>query len=156
MANVKKLVSVPFYPFPLSSRVEAVEMSNPVREMEIRTKDGKKGVVTALIDSGSFYTLIRKDCVPRGATIIRYKKSEKMATAGKSGGIHAVAGMDLVVMVEGHPIEDTVRISPDLKREFILGAGTMQKWDITIKNKNGHTTIHVGHDMNDPDIQTVE
>ena len=25
----------------------------------------------------------------------------------------------------------------------------------TIKNDNGHTTAHIGHDMNDPDIQTV-
>ncbi len=38
---------------------------------------------------------------------------------------------------------------------MLIGAGLMQMWDISIRNKNGHTKIHVGHDMNDPDIQTV-
>ena len=131
-------------------------MSKPVREMEIRTKDGKKGVVTALIDSGSFYTLIRQNCVPKGAAVVRYAVPEKMGTAQKTGQVRAVASTEMVMILEGHPIKDTVMISPDLKREFIVGAKTMQAWDITIKNKNGDTKIVVGHDMNDPDIQAVE
>ncbi len=131
-------------------------MGKPVREIKIRTKDGKKGVVTALIDSGSFYTLIRQDCVPNGASVVRYEVPEKMGTAKKTGQVRAVASTEMVMIVEGHPIKDTVMISPDLKREFIVGAKTMQAWDITIKNKNGHTKIIVGHDMNDPDIQAVE
>ena len=62
----------------------------------------------------------------------------------------------MTLNVEGHPIRDDVLVSRDMKREFILGAKTMQAWGISIKNKNGHTKIHVGLDMNNPDVQAVE
>ena len=131
-------------------------MSKPVRDIDIRTKDGKRGEVQALIDSGSFYTIIRQDCLPKGTAVVKYKTTEKLGMAGKTGQIRVVAETGIIMRLEGHPIQDTVFISPDLKREFIIGAKTMQAWDITIKNKNGHTAIHVGHDMNDPDVQAVE
>ena len=131
-------------------------MSKPVQEIPIRTFDGKAGRVLALFDTGSYLTLIRQDCVPAGATITKYKKLETLGTAKKTGKLKIVACMNLVLDVNGHPIRDEVLITPDLKREFILGAKTMQGWDITIKNKNGHTTIHVGRDLNDPDVQAVE
>ena len=56
-------------------------MSKPIREVEIKAATGSKGSVDAVVDSGSFYSIIR--------------------------------------------------------------------------NKNGHTTVHVGRDMSDPDVQTV-
>lgn len=131
-------------------------MTKPIRTIKLKTMDGKKSEVEALIDTGSFYTIIRQDCVPAGAKFISYKTAEKLGTAKKSGQVRIVASAEMILEIDGHPILEDVRISPDLKREFILGAKTMQAWDISIKNKNGHTKIHVGHDMNDPDIQAVE
>ncbi len=131
-------------------------MTKPVREIDITTIGGKKGHVEALIDTGSFYTLIREDCLPKGASPEAMEKPEILGTAQKKGKVRTVGGIIMVMIVEGHPIRDEVYISPDLKREFIIGAKTMQAWDITIKNKNGHTTVHVGRDMNDPDTQSVE
>ena len=131
-------------------------MSKPVLDIKIGKKEGKKCVVAALIDSGSFYTLIREDCLPADVRVDKYKTAEKLGMAGKGGHLRAIGETVLIMNINGHPISDEVRIAPDLKREFILGAGTMQKWDISIKNKNGHTQIIVGHDMNDPDIQAVE
>ncbi len=131
-------------------------MSKPIRMIKVSARDGKKASVEALIDTGAFYTIIRQDCVPAGAKVNPYKTGELLGTAGKRGHVRAVAETVLVMVVEGHPIRDEVLISPDLKREFILGAKTMQAWDISVKNKNGHTTVHVGRDMNDPDIQAVE
>lgn len=131
-------------------------MSKPIRTIKVKTMDGKRAEVEALIDTGSFYTIIRQDCVPPGAKVVRYRTVERLGTAGKSGQVRIVASAEMILEVEGHPINDDVRISPDLKREFVLGAKTMQAWDISVKNKNGHTKVVVGRDMNDPDIQAVE
>ena len=53
-------------------------------------------------------------------------------------------------------ISDIALVSPDLSQEMIVGAGTMQKWDISIINRNGHTEVTVGRDMHDPDIIEVD
>jgi len=53
-------------------------------------------------------------------------------------------------------ITDEIRVSPNLKRELILGAGIMQKWDISIEQRKGATRVTIKKDMHDPDITAVE
>jgi len=96
-------------------------MSKPIREVQIKAATGSKGSVDAVVDSGSFYTIIREDRIPP----------------------------------EGRWIRDEALVSPHLGSDMLIGAKTMQAWDITIKNKNGHTTVHVGRDMSDADVQTA-
>jgi len=131
-------------------------VSKPIRDVDIETANGKKTCVSAVLDSGSFYTIIRQDCLPRGAVVETLKVKQKFGTAKRRGGkLVVTAVVYLKMRVEGRWISDEAKVAPDLGSEMLIGAKTMQAWDITIKNKNGRTTIHVGHDMNDPDIQTV-
>ena len=132
-------------------------MSKPIRDVDIVTANGKKASVSAVLDTGSFYTIIREDCLPRGAAVEKLKVKEKFGTARRGGGKLVATGVVYLKMrLEGHWINGEVRVSPMLGSDMLIGAGLMQTWDITIKNRNGSTTIHIGHDMNDPDIQAVE
>jgi len=126
-----------------------------MRDVEIETADGKTSGVHAVLDTGSFYTIIREDCLPERALVSKFKKREIFGTARRGGKLAATGFIPLKICVEGHWISGEVRVAPELGSEMLIGAGLMQMWDITIKNKNGHTTIHVGRDMQDPDIQTV-
>ena len=78
-------------------------MSKPIRKIKVTTMDGKKAAVEALIDTGSFYTIIREDCVPPGAKVIKYRTVEKLGTAKKSGQVRIVASAEMILDVEGHP-----------------------------------------------------
>lgn len=130
-------------------------MSKPIIDIELRTIDGKTAKAKAVVDTGSYYTIIREDKLPTGAQRIKYLKPQVFATAEKKGQLHIKAVTELILVINAHPVMDSVLISSDLKAEFILGAKTMQAWDITVKNRNGKTTVVVGRDMNDPEIQTV-
>ena len=58
--------------------------------------------------------------------------------------------------IQGKQIDDLVLVSPDLSQEMLVGAGTMQKWDISILDRDGHTELSVGRDMRDPEIREVD
>lgn len=58
--------------------------------------------------------------------------------------------------IEGRIIEDEALISPDLGQDLLIGAKTMQAWDISILNNNGKTTVRIGRDTRDPDITEVD
>lgn len=130
-------------------------MSKPTRKVEIETVEGFRTEASALIDSGSFHSLIQADCVPNGALIFRYKEPKTFGTAQEGGKLVSVGKIYLIVHLEGHSIDLDASVCPDLTAQVIIGAGEMQRWDISIQNANGHTSIHIGHDLNDPDIQTV-
>ena len=130
-------------------------MSKPIIDIKLKTLEGMTGKVKAVVDTGSYFTIIRKDKLPEGIQTIKYLKPQVFGTAEKKGKLHIKAITEMILIIEGHPVMESVLISSDLKTEFILGAKTMQAWDITVKNRNGKTTVLVGRDMNDPEIQTV-
>ena len=130
-------------------------MSKPTRDVEIETADGKKAGVHAVLDTGSFYTIVREDCLPKGALVSKFKKKEIFGTARRGGKLSSIGFIPIKICLEGHWISGEARVAPELGSEMLIGAGLMQMWDISIKNKNGHTRIIVGRDMQDPDIQTV-
>lgn len=131
-------------------------MSKPVLDVSLESLDGMTGRALAVIDTGSHRTLIREDCVPKGASVVRSPRPSEMKTAAKGGKLHIVGGLILTIMIRDRMIQDDAFVSPDLSQEMIIGAGTMQKWDITIRNENGHTEVVVGKDLRDPDIQEVD
>lgn len=45
-------------------------MSKPIYSIEIITADAKKRAVNTVFDTGSFYTIIREDCIPEIQTIL--------------------------------------------------------------------------------------
>lgn len=130
-------------------------MSKPIRGVEINTTADKNTSLDAVFDTGSFYTIIREDCLPSGTVIERYKHEKKFGMARRGAKIRITGAVHLEIKVEKHWIDGDVLVAPSLSSAMLIGAGLMQMWDISIKNKNGHTIIHIGRDMNDPDIQTV-
>lgn len=131
-------------------------MSKPILNVKITTPNEKKGTVNALFDTGSFYTIIRRDCFPEGGSIFEFAKAKRFGTAGQRGKIRIVGETNLVVSIGNRMINTSAFVSPDLKREMLIGAGTMQMWDITIRNRKGKTIVLVGRDMRDPEITEID
>lgn len=52
-------------------------------------------------------------------------------------------------------IRDETLVSDEPGSDMLIGAKTMQSWDITIRNSNGKTKVIVKHDMRDPEINAV-
>lgn len=130
-------------------------MGKPVLEIDFITPEGKKGRARAVLDSGSFYTIIQKSLLPKTTKLITYKKRREFGTAGKRGKISVTDTTRLILLIGNKMIDVPAFVSPDLRSDLLIGAEAMQSWDISIRNKNGKTIIHVGHDMRDPEITEI-
>lgn len=131
-------------------------MSKPIENVTLKTTDDKTVHTMALFDTGSFYTIVRADILPQETPVLLYKDQKVFGTAGKEGQVRVQGVTELVIAIGEKMISTRAYVSPDLRREFIVGAETMQAWDISIHTTNGKTQIHVGHDMRDPDITEVD
>ncbi|MBI4700730.1 MAG: retroviral-like aspartic protease [Deltaproteobacteria bacterium] len=131
-------------------------MSKPILEVQIETLDERRGRARAVFDTGAHPTIIRESCLPEGAAVVRRAKPVEMRTAAAGGRLRITGATILVMTVGDRVIQDEVLVSPDLAQEMLVGAGTMQKWDISIRNENGHTRVEVGRDLRDPDIQEID
>ncbi|MBI3271233.1 MAG: hypothetical protein HYZ53_19675 [Planctomycetes bacterium] len=131
-------------------------MGKPILPVTVQDVEGHTARVLALFDTGSHPTLLRQSCLPPDARLLTYAKPREFRTPGVSGNLSVVAVTHLVVTVGERMVEDDVLISPDLRQEMIVGAGTMQKWDISIRNANGDTSVVVGRDLRDPDVTEVD
>lgn len=125
-------------------------------EVTLIATDQKKKKAPALFDSGSFYTLVRSDCLPSPAAMLHYRAAKKLGTAKKGTQLHVTGTTELIIHIGQRRILAHVLVSPNLAREAIIGAETMQAWDISIRNRNEKTRVVVGRDMRDPDISEVD
>jgi hypothetical protein len=131
-------------------------MSKPVMPVTITNSRRKSVTIPAVFDSGSFYTLIRRDCLPAGTSLEPLAAPRMLRAASRGSRLRVTGTAVLVITVGGKKVLDYALVSPDLAREMIIGAGTMQQWDITIRNQNGRTRIVVARDMEDPEITEVD
>lgn len=131
-------------------------MSKPIRDVKIATRDAKTGQVNALLDTGSFFSIVRADKVPEGAMVVPFASPQKFKTATRQGTLHVTGEIPLMLTLEGKLIEDSVLVSPDLGRDMLIGAKTMQAWDISVVHSNARTEIRVGRDLRDPEITEVD
>lgn len=132
-------------------------MSKPIHEITIETMEKKTNQVNTLFDTGSFYTIVREDILPETKFVHWYSSPEEFKTAAKGGKLHIKGKTGLIIEYNNRRIsEGDILISSDLNREMIIGAKTMQAWDITIHNKNGKTFVNFGKDMRDPEITEVD
>ncbi|MBI4645543.1 MAG: hypothetical protein HY738_02850 [Bacteroidia bacterium] len=127
----------------------------PVQKITIATKDKKSRTLEALFDSGSFYNIIRKDSLPETRFANYYDEPCEFGTAAIDKKFQIIGEVSLIMEIDNRRFDDIVLISEQLSLEMIIGAKTMQGWDISIVNENGHTKIKVGRDMRDPDITTI-
>jgi hypothetical protein len=116
-------------------------MSKPIREIRLTTADGRSGTVKAVSDSGSFYTILREDKVPPGAAVIRREEPRVLRAAARAASLSATAELPLVLSIGDREVADVALITPDLSQEMLVGAGTLQKWDISIVNEDGCTEV---------------
>ena len=131
-------------------------MSKPVQKIIITTNDEKSTEINAVFDSGSFYTIIRQDRIPRGAAVLERLNTQTFRTAGQGGKLNITGDISLTFTIGDKMIHDSAFVSPDLVSDMLLGAKTMQAWDISITNNKGKTEIIIGHDMRDPEITEVD
>lgn len=127
-----------------------------MENVTLKTTDDQVVQTTALFDTGSFYTIIREDILPSGTPVLRYREDKVFGTAGKEGQVRIQSVTELIVSIGNKMISTRAYISPDLRREFLIGAETMQAWDISVHTTNGKTEVRVGHDMRDPEITEVD
>lgn len=130
-------------------------MRKPIRKITITTLDEKSTQVDAVFDSGAYWTIIREDRLPEGAAVLR-RSPKSFRTAAPGANVEVTGGVVLTMQIGEKMIEDSVLVSPNLFSDMLLGAKTMQAWDISILNKNGETEIRIGHDMRDPEITEVD
>jgi len=131
-------------------------VSKPIVEVGIETLDGKTGRVRALFDSGAHVSVIRESCVPAAATMARRPSPTRLRTAAQGGTLEVVGGIVLVVTIGERMIQTHALVSPNLSQEMLIGAETTQGWDISIRNGGGSTSVEVGKDLRDPDVQEVD
>ena len=109
--------------------------------------------LNAVFDTGSYYTIIRADKLPVDTAILKQELS--FGTANKNARLSIIGKTFLVFQIGSKMIEAGVLVSPDLGSDILIGAQTMQSWDISIMNVKGKTKIRIAHDMRDPDINEV-
>jgi len=131
-------------------------MSKPVLPVTITNSKGKSVTIPAVFDTGSFYTLIRRDCLPPATSCERLAEPRTLRAASRGSRLRVTGTTVLVIGVGGKKVLDHALVSPDLAREMIIGAGTMQQWDISIRNRNGRTRVVVARGMGDPEITEVD
>lgn len=131
-------------------------MAKPVLDILVTTPDETSAAVKAVFDSGSFYSILREDEVPAGALVQKRKSPRSFRTAAKGSHLSAGGELPVVLTIGEKMVDDVVLVSSDLSQEMLVGAGTMQKWDISIVTRDGHTEVIVGRDMRDPDITEVD
>ncbi len=130
-------------------------MSKPIREVTIQTLDEHEARLRAVVDSGSFHTLVREDRLPPTSSVTQQRLPRELRVA-QGGKVRVTGVVPLVILIEGKMIEDLALVSPDLVQDMLVGAKTMQAWDITVRNRNGKTKVLVGHDMRDPELMEID
>lgn len=80
-----------------------------------------------------------------------------MLYSGMGGRCRGRRGSEqaLAVSIGNKTIRDTALVSERFASEMLVGAETMQEWDITIKDRNRKTKVIDCRDMRDPRITGV-
>lgn len=131
-------------------------MSKPVLDVTVENVAGQRAALKAVVDSGSYYTIIRESSLPPNTPVLPYARPEEFKTAAKEGKLRVTGETGFIITMGDRVIRETALISPDLGRDLLIGAKTMQAWDISIRNRNGKTKVIVGRDMRDPEITEVD
>ncbi len=106
------------------------------KEIEIAGSKGR-AIVKALFDSGATYSLISKKLAKKIDILLKMPEPIRFATANKDD-----ASMMAKYRIAANFYVDTLRFSDEfivldkLSEKVIIGAGTMQKWDIKLDLKN--------------------
>jgi len=115
-----------------------------IKKLEVMGDKGEtEGEV--LFDSGARRSVIRRDVAEKIATIVKFPVSFKFSLADGKTEIKTNLVADIMVKVDGRIIFDQFPVIDSLSREIIIGANTLQSWEILLDAKN--EAIKVGVDL---------
>ncbi len=99
---------------------------------------GSKGAkeLTALFDSGSTYSFIRKDIAEKIEIIIKLPEPLELRTEDKNNQMEIEKAIRLDFHLNGYRFTDEFMVSDKISEECIIGAGTMQKWHFKLDFEN--------------------
>src|ERR1039457_6262764 len=113
----------------------------PVFPVKITSLNKTSTDLNAVFDSGSYYTIIREDRLPLKTAVIPQQITFR--TANKKGSLTILGQTILTIGIGKKMIQDAVLVSSELGSDMLIGAKTMQSWDISIINVKGKTKIKV-------------
>lgn len=131
-------------------------MSKPVMNVMVRSMLGGRAKVRAVFDTGSHFSIIQKSKLPARTTVLGYARPERLKTAARGGRLEIIGTTVLYIQIGKRVVRHEALISPDLSQEMVIGAGTMQEWDISVRNGGGRTRVTVGRDVRDPEVTEVD
>jgi predicted aspartyl protease len=104
---------------------------------------GTKGRIKklALFDTGSTYSLIRKDIAENVETLLKLTKPIEMQTAKEKEVITATHRVAIDFYINGYRFDDLFIVAENLTEEVIIGLGTLQKWHMKLDIENKEVII---------------
>lgn len=102
------------------------------------TLRGDKGQIhlDGMFDTGSTYSVIRKDIAERLATIIPLDEPIILRTAEQERMLTVTHRVVLTIWLNGYRLSDEFMVIEQLSRPILIGAATMQKWRIRLDIAN--------------------
>ena len=88
--------------------------------------------VEALFDTGVSYSCIRPEVAERLAHVEPLRQPKELGTADESTTVRVTARVALDFELDGVVLSDEFMVVPNLRREVIIGAKTMQAWRIKV------------------------
>lgn len=124
-------------------------MGKILKQLEVLGNKGKQRV-EVLFDTGASQSCIRRDVATRVATVFRKRSAKTFVLADGRTQIKTdeVAVLDL--RINGKAIDDYFYVLKDGRREVIVGAGTMQRWDLKLHPRRH--LIEIGTDPEDLEL----
>jgi predicted aspartyl protease len=106
---------------------------------------GNKGKIEAevLFDSGARRSVIRKDVAEKIATLIKAPVPLRFRLADGKTEIVTSTVADIWITINGRTITDQFPVLEKLSSEIIIGANTLQSWEIKLNPKNESVDVGV-------------
>ncbi len=92
--------------------------------------DKDKKDVNILFDSGATHSVIRKDIAEELFSINRFTEPEEVGTAKKGGRMQSIGTVAFHTRLDNCEITDQALVVDELRSEMIIGASTLQKYEI--------------------------
>ncbi len=105
------------------------------KEIEIAGSKGR-AIVKALFDSGATLSFVKKDVAEKIATLEKLPTKHIFKTADKNNSIVAEYRISADFYIDGLTFSDEFIVLDHLSESLIIGAKTMQGWDIKLDLKN--------------------
>jgi len=94
-----------------------------------------------MFDTGSTYSVIRKDLAEQLATLVPLDEPIALKTAEEGRAVTVTHRVVLTIWLNGYRLSDEFMVVERLSRPVIIGAATMQKWRIRLDTANEEVIV---------------